>query len=231
MATTKRRRPAPLPRPRGDRPHLAARPAGPAGRRGVHLRHAPEPVLRPLGRVRAAPRVHARRRHPPPRLEGLVRDRQVLHQAVRGETNLRATSWSMSASRCTTAAKHRKAGTLNKYDYACTVAACLAYLPLRQQDSVGLITFDEDVRAGRAAAQPQLHIDAIVKALHVSKPREKTDIEKILRRVAESDARPRAGRARLRPARATASRCSRGWRCSGTAGTTSWSSTSWTTTN
>ena len=37
----------------------------------------------------------------------------------------------------------------------------------------------------------QTHIDAIVKAMHVSQPREKTDIEKILRRVAEST--PAAG--------------------------------------
>ena len=53
------------------------------GRR-LHLRHAPQPVLRPFGRVRAAPRVHRRRRHPPSRLEGLVEDRPLLHQAVRG---------------------------------------------------------------------------------------------------------------------------------------------------
>ena len=74
-------------------------------------------------------------------------------------------------------------------------------------------------------------MDAIVKALHVSKPREKTDILKILRRVAET--MPSRGLVvdLLRLARATASRCSGGWRCSATAGTTCWSSTSWTTTS
>src|SRR5262249_56901189 len=76
--------PPPLPAPRDDRPHLAARPPRPRRRRGLHLRHAPQPVLRPQRRVRAAPRLHPRRRHPPPRLEGLVQDRQVLHQTVRG---------------------------------------------------------------------------------------------------------------------------------------------------
>ena len=40
--------------------------------------------------------------------------------------------------------------------------------------------------------QSQLHLDAIVKALHVSKPRQKTDPLKILQRVAEAMPRPRA---------------------------------------
>ena len=124
-----------------------------------------------------------------------------------------------------------EAGSLNKYDYACTAAACLAYLLLKQQDSCGLITFDEDVRQVIPPRSSQLHIDAVIKALHVSKPREKTDIRE--------DPAPRrrehaaaAGSSCSSPTCcAIASRCSRGWRCSGTAGTTCWSSTSWTTTN
>ena len=99
------------------------------------------------------------------------------------ETNLRSTlvvdvSESM----------HYGRGPLNKYDYACTIAACLAYLLLRQQDAVGLITFDDDVRQIVPPRSQQTHIDAIVKAMDVSQPRDKTDIEKILRRVAENDA-------------------------------------------
>lgn len=97
------------------------------------------------------------------------------------ETNLRSTivvdvSESM----------HYGRGSLNKYDYACTAAACMAYLLLHQQDSAGLITFDSDVRQVVPARSQHTHIDAIVQALHVSKPRQKTDIEKILRRVAET---------------------------------------------
>jgi uncharacterized protein (DUF58 family) len=97
------------------------------------------------------------------------------------ETNLRSTlvvdvSESM----------HYGRGALNKYNYACTVAACLGYLLLRQQDSVGLITFDDDVRQIVPARSQQLHIDALVKAMDVSRPRAKTDLEKILRRVTES---------------------------------------------
>ena len=33
-------------------------------------------------------------------------------------------------------------GPLNKYEYGCTVAACLGYLALRQQDAVGCTVFD-----------------------------------------------------------------------------------------
>src|SRR6185437_2315081 len=32
-------------------------------------------------------------------------------------------------------------GPMNKYEYACTAAACLAYLIIRQQDSAGLTSF------------------------------------------------------------------------------------------
>jgi uncharacterized protein (DUF58 family) len=81
---------------------------------------------------------------------------------------------------------HYGRGPLNKYNYACTLAACLAYLQLRQQDSVGLVTFDSDVRQVVPPRSALTHIDALVKAMDVSRPREKTDIEKILRRVTET---------------------------------------------
>jgi uncharacterized protein (DUF58 family) len=81
---------------------------------------------------------------------------------------------------------HYGRGALNKYNYACTVGACLGYLLLRQQDACGVITFDENVRQIVPPRSQQTHIDAITKAMDVSRPREKTDIEKILRRVTES---------------------------------------------
>src|SRR5215470_5502614 len=37
-------------------------------------------------------------------------------------------------------------GTLNKYEYGCTIAASLAYLMLRQQDAVGCLAFDDAIR-------------------------------------------------------------------------------------
>jgi uncharacterized protein (DUF58 family) len=97
------------------------------------------------------------------------------------ETNLRSTlvvdvSESM----------HYGRGALNKYAYASTIAACLGYLVLRQQDAVGLMTFDADVRHVVPARAQQTHIDTIVKGLDVSRPRQKTDLEKVLRRVLET---------------------------------------------
>ena len=81
---------------------------------------------------------------------------------------------------------HYGRGPLNKYNYACTLAASLAYLLLRQQDAVGLTTFDSDVRQIVPARGQQRHLDALCKGMDVSRPREKTDIQKILRRVTES---------------------------------------------
>src|ERR1700746_2305942 len=54
-------------------------------------------------------------------------------------------------------------GALTKYEYGCTAAACLGYLLLRQQDAVGLISFDESVRQVLPPRSQLTHIDAIVK--------------------------------------------------------------------
>lgn len=81
---------------------------------------------------------------------------------------------------------HYGRGKFNKYEYGCTAAACLAYLLLRQQDACGLMTFDEDVRQIVPTRSQQTHMDAIVKAMHTSRPKDKTQIEKILKRVAEN---------------------------------------------
>ena len=113
-------------------------------------------------------------------------DRYYVKQ-YEAETNLRAYIVAdASESMLYGADKHRKAGTLYKYDYVATAAACLSYLTVKQQDSAGLITFDSDVRQVLPPRSSQIHLDAVVKALHVSKPREKTDPFKILRRVAEA---------------------------------------------
>src|SRR5262245_18243163 len=76
---------------------------------------------------------------------------------------------------------HYGRGALNKYEYGCTAAACLSYLLIRQQDAVGCITFDEDVRHILPPRSQERHLDGMCNSMHVSKPREKT-----LRRVTES---------------------------------------------
>ncbi len=77
-------------------------------------------------------------------------------------------------------------GPLNKYEYGCTVAACLAYLALRQQDAVGCVSFDEAPRVTVPLRTKQNHLDSVLQALDVSDPREKTDLYQILRVAAES---------------------------------------------
>lgn len=77
-------------------------------------------------------------------------------------------------------------GETSKYEYGCTIAACLAYLLLRQQDSVGCIAFDETVRVKVPQRTKRSHLNSIVQALDASEPQEKTDLGPILRAAAET---------------------------------------------
>jgi uncharacterized protein (DUF58 family) len=77
-------------------------------------------------------------------------------------------------------------GPLDKYEYGCTIAACLAYLLLRQQDAVGVIAFDEAIRVKVPQRSKRSHLSSIVQALAASQPREKTEMYSILRGAAET---------------------------------------------
>jgi len=77
-------------------------------------------------------------------------------------------------------------GAMNKYEYACTSAACLAYLIIRQQDSAGLTSFGWDVKAALPAKSSQRHLTAITTTLDHSRPAQQTDIMRSLRQVAET---------------------------------------------
>jgi len=76
-------------------------------------------------------------------------------------------------------------GPLNKYEYACTVAACMAYLVLKQQDAIGCLTFDQGIRNQTPVRSKRNHLHSIIDSLAVSQPREKTDIYGVLQAVAE----------------------------------------------
>ncbi|MCC7424382.1 MAG: DUF58 domain-containing protein [Planctomycetaceae bacterium] len=80
-------------------------------------------------------------------------------------------------------------GKLTKYDYGCSLAAAFAYLLLRQQDSVGLVTFDQAVRSRLPARSKQNHLHAILAALDVQEPQKKTGLYEILKQVAEEETR------------------------------------------
>lgn len=74
----------------------------------------------------------------------------------------------------------------NKYEYGCTIAACLAYLALHQQDAVGMVAFDQARRQAVPLRSKRNHILSITNALHVSEPRDKTDLAGILSGLAEN---------------------------------------------
>ncbi len=80
---------------------------------------------------------------------------------------------------------------MNKFEYGATIAISLAYLLLGQQDSVGLLAFDERVRNKTPQRTRRTHLNSLIQALTVSEPAHKTDLESILREAAE--AYPRRG--------------------------------------
>ena len=82
-------------------------------------------------------------------------------------------------------------GPLNKYEYAATIAVCLAHLLLRQQDAVGCITFDESVREVVPVRCRRNHIESIANVLNIDEPKEKTNIGRVLENVAKGQ--PRRG--------------------------------------
>lgn len=77
-------------------------------------------------------------------------------------------------------------GPLSKYEYGCTAAAALAYLLLKQQDAVGLVTFDDAIRSRVPALSKRTHLNSLLSALAAEKPAQKTDIYDVLREVAET---------------------------------------------
>jgi uncharacterized protein (DUF58 family) len=78
---------------------------------------------------------------------------------------------------------------LNKYEYACRLAASLSYLLLRQQDSVGMMTFDNAVRSTIPPSSKQNHLQSILASLDVQKPAKKTDLQSLLGQVADQQTR------------------------------------------
>lgn len=76
-------------------------------------------------------------------------------------------------------------GKITKADYACQITAALSYLLLRQQDSVALTVFDQQIRSKIPASSKQTQLHAILAGLEVEQPSQKTDISTVLAKVAE----------------------------------------------
>lgn len=73
---------------------------------------------------------------------------------------------------------------LTKFDYSICLAAALSYLMVHQQDPVGLVTFDEQIRHSLPARSRRSQLANILALLSQSKPHGQTDIAKNLQRVA-----------------------------------------------
>ncbi len=69
-----------------------------------------------------------------------------------------------------------RVGPMGKFDYAATCAACLAYLLQRQQDAVGLVTFDTAVRLNLPASAHPSHVKLLVHELQQTAPANQTDV-------------------------------------------------------
>ena len=98
------------------------------------------------------------------------------------ETNLRCTlvldgSRSMRYGEATS-------GGFSKFDYAATAAGSLGYLLQRQQDSVGLVLFDTEVRLNLPPASSATHLKRILHELDTTEPDRATDAHSVFTQLA-----------------------------------------------
>lgn len=77
------------------------------------------------------------------------------------------------------------AAALSKLEYAQCVAAALAYLILQQQDSVGLVTFDSEIRSLVRASSNPSHLKQLLHVMDQSRPERKTASGPIFHDLAE----------------------------------------------
>ncbi len=82
--------------------------------------------------------------------------------------------------------QYKSAGAaLSKLEYAQCIAASLAYLVLQQQDSVGLATFDREIRSLVQPSSNPSHIKQLLHVLDQSRPERKTSTGPIFHDLAE----------------------------------------------
>jgi uncharacterized protein (DUF58 family) len=74
---------------------------------------------------------------------------------------------------------------VTKYDYACMAGAALAYLVLQQSDSVGFVTFDNQVRKFLKPSGQPSHLKEIVHVMNQGGGAEKTSMAPIFHDLAE----------------------------------------------
>lgn len=75
-------------------------------------------------------------------------------------------------------------GRMTKFDYAATLAACLAYLLVHQGDAVGLMLFDDEVRTAMPALSNFAHMQSIVGQLEQARLERPTEARAVFGRLA-----------------------------------------------
>jgi uncharacterized protein (DUF58 family) len=73
---------------------------------------------------------------------------------------------------------------LTKFEYGICLAAALCYLMVHQQDPVGLITFDEQIRQSLPARSKRTQLGHVISLLANLQPTGKTDIARSLHQIA-----------------------------------------------
>jgi uncharacterized protein (DUF58 family) len=76
-------------------------------------------------------------------------------------------------------------GQVSKYDYACMAAASLAYLILQQSDSVGFVTFDNQVRRFMKPSSQPSHLKEIIQVMNEGASQAKTRMAPLFHDMAE----------------------------------------------
>jgi len=74
---------------------------------------------------------------------------------------------------------------MSKFDYSCTLAASLAAMLMKQRDSVGLITFDTQVRSLLRPSATQSQLAKILDTLDQTQPGKETELGPVIVQAAE----------------------------------------------
>jgi len=77
-------------------------------------------------------------------------------------------------------------GGMQKLVYGCYLAGALSYLMVRQKDSIGLVTFDDQIRTRIPPYSTMTHLHEILKNLERIQPGPKTSISQTFHLMAES---------------------------------------------
>ncbi len=98
-----------------------------------------------------------------------ARQNRLYVKQYENDTNLRLTllidiSKSMRYGSATYSAM-KNGGSMTKYDYGCTLAASLAHLAIRQQDAVGCVLFDNEMKTALPAKMKHSQLNAIAKTM------------------------------------------------------------------